>query len=482
MGTDEKIILLAALFREIGKFAQLCGVENDEVNCSSLKTRLDDQLRVILGDHDADKKNTDAAMKKFNDLVFNSNNGDTQIKELSEAMKLAHRLACGPKGSWSPKYGTNTNKQSTYLTSIFHTIKLAAEEYPEVKYINQKVLTDPELSLISETDIANSQAVKYKKKDFLKFIIELNTILNSYRKIDDFPSFYNLLLNHFEQYFWCLPVDNSPENTGISLFNYVKDVAGLAHAIYLTENSDNLTLINVELVGKVKYMSNIVNTKPAKILRGRSIFVQVVTRIVVSIFLKHLELTEAAIVMHAAGKILIVAPGEESYKEKIKEVTKEIEETLSNNFLYEISFGIGLTEFPKNPGIGWSFGDVVEASNIQQQNKWQKLFYDDFYNPLKDNNFVLRGDYVTPKDDDESDKIKCQVTGMPIIVGRKRGITQRYEEDDKWKESEIVVDLQVFNEFLIGEIVPKEAVIISVDQDKNTGWFKSWKTKKFRKI
>lgn len=468
MGTDEKIILLAALFQEIGKFAHLCGVENDEENCSRLKTQLDVQLRVILGDQDADKKNTEAAIKKFNDLVSNLNNGDTQIKGLSEAMRLAHRLACGPKGSWSPKYYINNiEEKTTYLTSIFQTVTLAAEKFPKVKYINQKVLSDPGLSLISETDIESNSGIKYTKKDFLKFIVELNTILKSYQKIADFPSFYNLLLNHFEHYFWCLPVDNNPDHTGISLFNYVKDVAGLAHAVILTENSKNLLLINVELVGKVKYMSNIVNTKPAKILRGRSIFVQVVTRIVVSILLKHLELTEASIVMHAAGKILIVAPGEESFKDKIKEVTKTIEETLSKNFLYEISFGIGVTEFTKEPDDEWSFGDVVEASNIQQQNKWQKLFYDDFYNPLKDDNFVQKGDYVTPKDDDESDKMKCQVTDKPIIDGRKKEIVQRYKEDGRWVESKTTVDLQVFNEFRIGDIVPKETIVISVNEKNN---------------
>jgi CRISPR-associated protein Cas10/Csm1 subtype III-A len=480
VGTDEKIILLAALFREIGKFAQLCGVEEKEENCSKLKTRLENQLSVIFGDHDADKADFVPPIKKFKGLVLTPNDGDDQLEELSKIIAVAHRLACGPKSSWNPTYGTNNNKQSSFLASIFHTIKLAAEVYPEVKYINQEVLSDSKLSLISESGIANGRSIKYTKRDYFRFIFELNTILESYQKIDDFPSVYNLLLNHFEHYFWCLPVDNNPEHTGISLFNYMKDVAGLAHAIYLTPNSKNLLLINVELVGKVKYMSNIVNTKPAKILRGRSIFVQVVTRIVVSILLKHLVLTEASIVMHAAGKILIVAPGEEFYKAKIKEVTKKIEETLSKNFLYEISFGIGVTEFPKEPDDKWSFGDVVEASNIQQQNKWQKLFYEDFIKSKDEKKFVLEGDYYKPTGDGESDKMKCQVTGMPIIVGRKKEIIQRYKEDGKWTKSRIPVDLQVFNEFTIGDIVPKETIVIGVDKGTNNEWFTVYEPQKIK--
>lgn len=467
MGTDEKIILLAALFREIGKFAQLCGIDEKEGNCSRLKTRLENQLSVIFGDHHADKADSVHPIKKLKGLVLTPNDGDNQLEELSKIMALAHRLASGPKSSWSPTYGTNHNIQSSFLTSIFQTVTLAAKKYPKIKYINQQVLSQSNLSLVGKSDIANGRSIKYTKRDYFKFIFELNTILESYQEIDDFPSLYNLLLNHFEHYFWCLPVDNNPEHTGISLFNYMKDVAGLAHAIYLTNDSENLTLINVELVGKVKYMSNIVNTKPAKILRGRSIFVQVVTRIVVSILLKHLELTEASIVMHAAGKILIVAPAEESYKEKIKEVTKIIEETLSKNFLYEISFGIGLTEFPKNPGIGWSFGDVVEASNIQQQNKWQKLFYDDFVKRTDDGKFVLKGDYYKSTGDEETDKMKCQVTDMPILKERRRKIKQKYKQDGKWTTSEIPVDLQVLNEFTIGDIVPKETIVIGVNEKNN---------------
>jgi len=214
-------------------------------------------------------------------------------------------------------------------------------------------------------------------------------------------------------------------------------------------------------------MSNIVNTKPAKILRGRSIFVQVVTRIVVSIFIKDLGLTDASIVMHAAGKILIVAPGRLAHSPQVGAVTKKIEETLKKNFLYEISFGIGLTEFPKNPGISWSFGDVVEVSNIKQQNSWQKLFNNDLFDTFDEKSFVIREDYVTPTGDDESDKMKCQVPGMPIIDGRQKIIKQKYKEDGKWVESNTTVDLQVFNEFMIGDIVPKETTVIGVKQKNN---------------
>ncbi len=500
MGTDEKIILLAALFREIGKFAQLCGVEKNEEYIdfsSNLAATQKELLQKILGVECENGSSSEDYLKKFLRITSPPTEEDNN-DNLSKALRLALSLALGDNDSPAIELNSET---SSFLTSIFQTIQLSAENYPDVKYIKHEVLSESNLHLIDADEIKTSlstsnqttseentkeenstKAVRFSQKDYDKFIKDLNTILESYEEIDNFPSFYNLLLNHFEHYFWCLPVDNNPEHTGISLFNYVKDVAGLAHAIYQTPNSKNLLLINVELVGKVKYMSNIVNTKPAKILRGRSIFVQVVTRIVVSILLKDLGLTDASIVMHAAGKILIVAPGDLVNSDKIAKVTKTIEETLKKNFLYEISFGIGVTEFPKAPVGEWSFGDVVEASNIQQQNKWQKLFYDDLIKSKDKEKFVLKGHYYKPSGDEESDKMKCQVTGMPIIEGRERKIPQRYEEDGKWVESEITVDLQVSNEFKIGDIVPKDTIVIGVDQDSSDEWFNVREPKKIKEF
>lgn len=499
MDTDEKIILLGSLFREISKFERLCsttGKNGKTTYCSGLVDTKKELLTKVLGIENDIEANITSYLEEFNNLITNPSTDGRKDTGLVAAIHRASRLAYGDDPVSNDH---NDEIDPGFLTSIFHTISLLNTHPLPEKYLNQEVLSKAEFNLLNKLEIEasddrsqqelppdesnklqNNSVKRYGENDYDNFIKELDTLLESFVKIDDFTTFYCLVLNLFEHYFWCLPVDSMPKHSGISLFNYAKDVAGLAHAIHLTKESKNLLLVNVELVGKVKYMSNISNTKPAKILRGRSIFVQVVTRIVVSILLKGLRLTEASVLMNAAGKVLIVAPGDSS--SGIKELSKKIEATLKKNFLYEISFGIGVTEFPVVPDSNWSFGDVLEASNIQQQNNWQKLFYDDFFGQEDYSSFILPGDYYRPASDDESDKMKCRVTDMPIMVGRKREIRQKYYENDKWTETVMPVDLQVFNEFMIGDILPKQTILISVDEDKVEGWFNVRTPKRLKKF
>lgn len=477
MDSNEKIILLACLFRAIGKFEQYCIPDNSDKNsgfCSGFIDSKRDILLGMIGSVEADGNGSAESeyVNRLKRLVTDPIEDMKSTDSLHEAIRLAHRLSCG-NGPLLASEATNTSHPNEpslgsppCLPSIFHTVSLASKTLPPVKYFNQEVLSDSSLRLSDESGNSSKQCKRFNAEDFSSFVNHMNTIIDSYDSIGDFLSIYTLLLNLCENYFWCLPVDEKQSHTGISLFNYSRDLAGLAHAIYKSPDSANLSLINVELVGKVNYMSNIVYAKPAKILRGRSIFVQVVTRIVVSIILKDLGLSDASIIMNAAGKILIVAPGNLVNSTRIAELTSKIESTLKINFQYELSFGIGVTEFPKEPDDNWSFGDVVEASNIQQQRSWQKLYFNDLFDPVADINFILPGEYFRPRGEFESDRMKCKVTDKPIIKGREDKIKQRYLEDGVWKETELVVDLQVANEFRIGDIVPKDTIVIAVDENE----------------
>lgn len=492
MDSNEKIILLAGLFRAIGKFEQFCIPDNPDNAtgfCSGfINTKRDLLLRMIGssnadGNSSAESEYVNRLIRLISDHIEEKKSADT----LHEAIRLAHRLSCGKgpllPGGAEPASDSPERKpgSSPYLPSIFHTVSLAAKTIPPVKYFHQEVLSDSSLGLSENSGTGGNLCTRFNAEDFSNFVKHLNAIFDSYDRICDFLSIYTLLLNLCENYFWCLPVDEKQSHTGISLFNYSRDLAGLAHAIYISPDAENLSLINVELVGKVNYMSNIVYSRPAKILRGRSIFVQVVTRIVVSIILKDLGLSEASIIMNAAGKILIVAPGNLVNSTKIDELTAKIESTLKINFQYELSFGIGVTEFPKEPDDNWSFGDVVEASNIQQLRNWQKLYFNDLFDPVADKNFILPGEYYRPRGEFESDMMKCKVTDKPIVKGREVKISQRYLEDGVWKKSDLLVDIQVANEFGIGDIAPKGTFVICVNENE-AGYFEVREPKRMSKL
>src|SRR5690606_11242189 len=117
--------------------------------------------------------------------------------------------------------------------------------------------------------------------------------------------------------------------------------------------------------GIQNYIFNVVNRKPAKILRGRSIFVQILTRNFATLFLKELKLTEANLIMLAGGKFYIAAPDTNLFKEKFEEVKAQIEEYLYEEFRMELSFNCAYQSFNyedlKNHEK--TFGQIVEEAS-----------------------------------------------------------------------------------------------------------------------
>ena len=129
-----------------------------------------------------------------------------------------------------------------------------------------------------ENASASGKHYKNQGKIFDEFKNNLNSVFEYYESDEDFETLINLILIVFEKYLWCLPNIDEGRETDISLFNHLKDATAISHALYKSEYHKNktteLNLIIGEMPGIQKYIFDITEKKPAKILRGRSIFVQ----------------------------------------------------------------------------------------------------------------------------------------------------------------------------------------------------------------
>jgi CRISPR-associated protein Csm1 len=465
MTQEEKILILGALFHDIGKFEQRCtGNPNKKYhqnlgNELILSGRFQHRFEKIVGNEN---------IIQLADAILNHHIQKLD-DNLTRIIQQADRLSASERVDKEEVEAYQDQWKHKHLASLFSKIKLLSNEEIEPKYYKHKLLTKKDYDVIIPTETAESnlQEFSYKDSDWNLFLEDLEYVLDIYESDEDFESLINLLLIVFEKYMWCIPDFTGSSETDISLYNHLKDVAGLAHAIFLTQKekseSTNLNLVIGDIPGIQSYIFDVVHKKPAKILRGRSIFVQVLTRNLATKLLKTFGLTEVNLIMLAGGKFYLIAPDTKKFKEDYEKVMVEINNYLFNNFRMELSFNCAYHTFDykdlMNKDNPLTFGKIVEdASHKLIENRY-KLFSERLFTPNIDyEKYIWKEDYI--KDDGSgSDSIKCAVTDKPIRKGRLDNKT--IKTDDGF----LKVDEQVAAEYKIGDQITKNDFIILIDEE-----------------
>ncbi len=459
MTAEEKTLILGALFHDIGKFVQRCTdkAKSHPAKGVELVDEFTNEFVKIL----VNEKNFEI----FKQIISTHHN---PVNEYAKFCKIADHISASERVEKEENEEGGTDWNNNFLCSLFSKVKLNSIQDPLLRYFKHQQLTKENYNaLIPEYDQDEDKALqhKYSSTDLAEFKAQLSIILNFYKDDSDFNTLINLLLVLFEKWLWCVPDFTGSSKTDISLFNHLKDVAGLAHTIWKTQrdnqNEKTLNLVIGDIPGIQSYIFDVIHKKPAKILRGRSIFVQVLARNFASKFLDCFELTECNLVMLAGGKFYIIAPNNASFKEQYRKAIDEIEKYLFENFRYELGFISGYENF------NWqdlrdgkiTFGEIIDKATENLNSNKTKQFFNSFFtndsnNPQK---FIILDKYIEPKDGD-SNNIKCKVTDKPIRFGREREIR---DGDEK-----LLVDRQVKLEYEIGDEVTDSNLFLVID-DKN---------------
>lgn len=459
MTSQEKILVLAALFHDIGKFEQRCTnrrIKHQELG-AKLLLEFKDKFMPILGN---DEKSFNSMMS----CVAEHHNSNTK-DELTMIIREADHLSASERVEFSETENDLSEKWShKYLSSLFSKIYLNNKDGKTTKYYRHRTLDKKEYKILipeydSESDIKES-GVNYTDKDFSEFKKQLESVLGFYKEEKDFESLVNLILILFEKFMWCIPDFTGSDKTDISLYNHLKDVAGISLALLKSESKEKLNLIIGDLPGIQKYIFANIKLKPAQILRGRSIFVQLLTRNFASIFLDSLGLTEANLIMLAGGKFYILAQESEDFESGYIEASSRIESYLIENFNYELSFSSAFSSFDitrlKDRNDQFNFGDVIDEVSYKLLQQRNKPFINNLFGDNK-GSFILNSNYIEPKED--SDSIKCDFTDKPIKRGR--------EVYASWGGENYQLEKQVHNEWLVGRDIPYSDVVIGLNEDYN---------------
>ena len=467
MNEQERILILGALFHDIGKFEQRC------TKNPLKKYHWDLGQELILSGRFRHRFEKVVGKENVNQLagVILNHHQKNPKDNLTRILQQADHLSASERVEKEEVEVYQDQWKHKHLASLFSKVQLLSNEQTEVKYYKHKYLTKNDYDVIIPTETVESdlQEFSYKDYDWNSLLDDLEYVLDVYEREDDFESLINLLLIVFEKYMWCIPDFTGSSETDISLYNHLKDVAGLAHAIYLTQtekpSSKILNLVIGDIPGIQKYIFDVVHKKPAKILRGRSIFVQVLTRNLATKFLKTFGLTETNLVMLAGGKFYLIVPDTERVIKDYEQAIVEINKYLFENFRMELRFNCIYHPFNyehlKDSSNPLTFGRVVEdASYKLNENKYspfrERLFPKD---AIPQENYIWKEEYI--KDDGTgSDSIKCKVTDKPIRGGRKRIIP--------YPDGDITVDLQVKNEYEIGDQITGNNIIAVLNEDNLT--------------
>lgn len=457
---EEKILILAGLFHDIGKFRQRC-VENfstHQIESANFIKDYHDLFRFVLND----KKEH---LEKLVFLVENHHNKNSK-DELLEALKEADHLSASERVEAELDNDKKIVWGYDYLTSLNSKIKLNSNEQTPLRFYKHSYLTRKNYSVLIPKEQNDKGNFKYRESDWMNFVDDFKTIMHFYEKEDDFNTLINLLLVVFEKYMWCIPDFTGSEDTDISLYNHLKDVAGLSLAIYRIRkesgNNKDLILLAGDIPGIQSYITDVNKTRAAKILRGRSINIQVLSRMFASVFLDAFELPENNLIMLAGGKFYIILPSLSNSENIYKSAKSKIEKYLIDTYHYDLKFISSFEKFNyqmlKEKTI--TFGEIVEKAEQNLLKEKNSVFKEYLFNESLQQNFVIPREFVK---DEENDKVKCAVTDKPMFEGESSKI-EAVDED----EEDIIVSSQVKKEFIIGENIIDENLVIEFKDDNLT--------------
>ena len=468
MTQKEKTLLLGSLFHDIGKFEQRCTNErtkHEQLGYRFVTSFEDEFIKILDDDKESFIQMREIISEHHN---RNINDGFVSITKEADHLSASERVEFDePNADLSEKWSHK------FLSSLFSKIYLNNPNDKKLKYYEQKVITEKDHRiLIPEYDNENDLKIsghKYNQSDFVKFKEQIKPILDFYKTDNDFNSLINFLLILFEKYMWCIPDFTGSANTDISLYNHLKDVAGISHAIHKSDKEGtNLNLIIGDLPGIQKYIFNVANKKPAKVLRGRSIFVQILTRQFATIILNELGLTDANLIMLAGGKFYILAQDSKDFEKQFNDARDDIEHILIENFNYQLSFSAAFETFDykllmeKDKKKRRTFGDVIDKASYKLLQKRNQQFENILFekDDFDENQFVLTDEYIEPNKESDSNSIKCAVTGFPI----RKGFDKKMPDS----ENNELVDKQVYNEIKIGTDAPQSNVVVVFDKEYST--------------
>jgi len=396
MDSEQKVVVLAALLHDIGKFSQRAGGEkSDNEFLMPVYGGKPSRWHVLYTDAFIEGKDTlplpnDIEIKNVRDIrsfiarkaAVHHNPADDLLEQ---CIAMGDRLSSGLE-----RMPDETPREEEYFKKA--RLNAIVDEIELKKYKFERKWFYP-LGELKENNIFPVQGEYIEdegqyKKLFDAFKDELRKIKRNLA----FRHYLSWFLNVLERFTWSIPSSTYKNLPDVSLYDHLKGTASIAEALYVYhrekggipkefDREAKFILAGGDLSGIQSYIFGVTESSGkgiTRLFRARSFYLQALTRSVVLYILEKLDLSELSLIMDAGGKFMLLLPNLPRIKEEMKKISEEVDRFFWNKFNGELflslSYDIKLTQenfkLERFHEVLWTFEDRL---NEAKQHKFETI-------------------------------------------------------------------------------------------------------------
>ena len=365
MDSNLDLVKFASLLHDIGKFYQR--MDNQGSGKKAYDSKYDKLSTSDYGDNGAHGKWSADFVSRFYDdevenfVLYHHNPSKSMDNDLCSIVQKADHHSSSERNESE----TEQNVLKSPLISIFSRINDSKEYYIPLKELD----IDDSIYPKEYKDMSGHTLQPDYKTLWAKFVKEFEKINQN-----DFDTVLALM----KKYTSTIPSAAYKSVSDVSLYDHAKTTAALATCRYLYSLEDKLLktkdeqkvylIINGDISGIQKFIYKISTPEDAqsgmsKRLRGRSLYLTLLSEAVTSRIIDDLNLNSSNIIFCGGGRFTVVAPNTDKVKKALNNIRNDLNNFFIEKFNAELYLSL-VTEEVCGKDLT-NFGEVIENLNTK---------------------------------------------------------------------------------------------------------------------
>lgn len=365
MDSNLDLVKFASLLHDIGKFYQR--MDNQGSGKKAYDSKYDKLSTSDYGDNGAHGKWSADFVSRFYDdevenfVLYHHNPSKSMDNDLCSIVQKADHHSSSERNESE----TEQNVLKSPLISIFSRINDSKEYYIPLKELD----IDDSIYPKEYKDMSGHTLQPDYKTLWAKFVKEFEKINQK-----DFDTVLALM----KKYTSTIPSAAYKSVSDVSLYDHAKTTAALATCRYLYSLEDKLLktkdeqkvylIINGDISGIQKFIYKISTPEDAqsgmsKRLRGRSLYLTLLSEAVTSRIIDDLNLNSSNIIFCGGGRFTVVAPNTDKVKKALNNIRNDLNNFFIEKFNAELYLSL-VTEEVCGKDLT-NFGEVIENLNTK---------------------------------------------------------------------------------------------------------------------
>lgn len=377
-----ELAVLAAWLHDIGKFAQRAGAPASQGLEQDLCPQGQTHRHVLYTDYFIEHvlplpSEMESVRGRLARMAAAHHRPDSASRE-EVALQRADGLSSGGDRMTGESGG---DYRTARLESIFHGIRLDGKGLPA----DAPPLRYALAPLDAEGEPIFPRADSGGKEDYARLYAEFCEALKQIPLRLGVRHYLHSLATVLERFTWCIPSSTYGTRADISLYDHAATTAAIAQALLACPaGKERFLLFGADLGGIQKFIFGEAghadggDRGAGKLLRARSFLLQALSRSVWLVLLERLELSQAARIMDAGGRFVLLLPDTEAVRGALDRLETEVARWLLAAF--QGSVRMTFARLPLEPddllrerfvACFERFNDALEAAKLHP---WQALF------------------------------------------------------------------------------------------------------------